>query len=288
MIDRAAVAGWLPRPDPRGHKDTYGRVLVVGASYRYSGAPLMAATAAARAGAGVVTLAVPRALALSLAGREPALVFLPLEESTPGVVDASAVRAVARELEDERVRGVVAGPGFASEPAVDAFLLGLLARVRATAVLDAGALNILAATAGWPARLPTRAVLTPHDGEARRLAGAEVGEDRVGWARRQAAAWRAVVVLKGPCTVVASPGGDVFASDRPNAALSTAGTGDVLAGCIGALAGAGLEPFRAAAAGVALHAEAGALVAQEVGERGALATDLIARLPRAYAALVGR
>ena len=100
--------------------------------------------------------------------------------------------------------------------------------------------------------------------------------------------WSAVLVLKGPCTVVASPDGEVFSHDRPNPALATAGTGDVLSGCIAALLASGLDPFRAACAGVAVHGEAAALVASEVGERGALATDVLDRLPRAIAALAAR
>lgn len=285
MIDLATVRGWVPRADPDGHKDTYGRVLVVGVSLRYSGAPLLAATAAARTGAGVVTLALPRSLALAVAGRVPELVYLPLDESAPGVVDASAARQIATGIADGRIRALVIGPGFASEPATDAFLSGVLARARVPAVIDGGALTILARDPAWPARVPEHAVLTPHEGEARRLAGAELGADRIGWATRHAAAWRCVIVLKGPCTVVASRDGRVFAHDRPNAALSTGGTGDALAGSIGALAAGGLGPFEAACVGVAVQGEAGALVAREVGSRGALAGDLIERLPRALATL---
>lgn len=285
MIDRATLRKWLPRPDPSSHKDTFGRVLVAGVALQYSGAPLMAAAAAARCGAGVVTLAVPRALALALAGREPELTYLPLDESSPGVVDASAARAVGAALADGRFRALVIGAGFASEPATDAFLFGVLARTTVPTVIDGAALGVLGATTGWPQRLPPQTILTPHPGEARRLAGHEPGEDQVGWATARAREWRAVVVLKGACTVVASPEGEVFVHDRPNPALATAGTGDVLAGCIGALLAAGLAPFRAAALGVAVHGEAGALVAAEVGVRGALASDVIARLPRALAAL---
>ncbi len=286
MIDRGAIRDWLPKPDPNAHKDTYGRVMVVGASLRFSGAPVMAATAAARCGAGVVTLALPRSLVLALAGRVPELVYLPLHESELGVADAGAARTIAEGLAD-RIGALVVGPGFESTPATDALLLGVLARAGdLPTVIDAGALTILANTDDWPKRLPTRAVLTPHRGEAKRLAGAAVGDDAVAWARERAKTWRATVVLKGPCTVVVSPEGELFTHDRPNPALATAGTGDVLAGCVGAFLAAGLLPFRAAAAGVAVHGEAGALAAAEVGARGTLATDVIARLPRAMAELL--
>lgn len=286
MIDRAALREWLPKADPSSHKDTFGRVMVVGAWLGFSGAPLMAAAAAARCGAGVVTLALPRTLVLAIAGRVPELVYLPLDESEAGVADASAARQVAAYLGEGRIGAVVLGPGFHSLPATDAFFLGVLARVGSLpTVVDAGGLNILAKTRDWPARLPERAILTPHPGEARRLAGGEVGKDVLAWTRAHARDWRAVVALKGACTVIASPEGETFVHDRPNPALATAGTGDVLAGCIGAFLAAGLTPFRAAALGVAVHGEAGALVASEIGVRGALATDVVARLPRAMAAL---
>lgn len=285
MIDRAALREWLPKADPSSHKDTFGRLMVVGVALHYSGAPLMAAAAAGRCGAGVVTLALPRALALALAGRVPEVTFLPLDEATLGVVDASAARAVADGLADGRVRALVIGSGFWSEPATDAFLFGVLARASVPTVIDGAALGALGRTDAWPKHLPQEAVLTPHPGEARRLAGGEVGKDVLAWTRAHARDWRAVVALKGACTVIASPEGETFVHDRPNPALATAGTGDVLAGCIGAFLAAGLTPFRAAALGVAVHGEAGALVASEIGVRGALATDVVARLPRAMTAL---
>jgi hydroxyethylthiazole kinase-like uncharacterized protein yjeF len=284
-FDRAAVRGWVPR-DAAEHKDERGRLLVVGGTHlRYSGAALLASAAAARCGAGVVTLAVPRALAIALAGRVPEITFLPLAEAAPGVADSAAARQIGDALAQGRFRSLTVGPGCVDDVVGTALVLGALERAIVPTVIDAGALNALARVPQWPSRVPSDAVLTPHLGEARRLAGAEVSSDRVGWAMERAREWRAVVTLKGPCTVVASPDGDVFAHDRPNPALATAGTGDVLAGCIGALLAAGLPPFRAACVGVALHGEAGALTAAEVGSRGAVASDVVARLPRALEAL---
>jgi len=284
-VDQAAVRRWVPR-DAAEHKDERGRVLVVAGSHlRYSGAALLAATAAARTGAGVVTLAVPRSLAIALAGRAPEITFLPLVESSVGVADSSAARQVGEALATGRFRALTIGPGCVDDAAGSAFVLGVLERATVPSVIDAGALNVLSATAGWPRRVPDGAVLTPHVGEARRLAGGEVAADRVQWSLDQARAWGAVVVLKGPCTVVASPDGEVFAHDRPNSALATAGTGDVLAGSIGALLAGGLAPFRAACVGVALQGEAGAIAAAQIGSRGVLASDVLARVPRALQAL---
>lgn len=284
MIDVPTVRGWIPSASAT-HKDQRGRVLVVGGSARWSGAPLLAGHAAMRCGAGVATLAVPRSLVLALAGRVPELTFLALPESQPGLVDPGAARHVADAIAERGFRALVVGPGLSRDEAARRFVLELCGRMTLPSVIDASALNALAATPGWPSRLPRDAVLTPHLGEARRLAAGEVGEDRVSWTRERAGEWKATLLLKGPCTVVASPSGDLFTHDRPNPALATAGSGDVLAGCIGAFLAQGLDPFRAACVGTLVHGEAGALVAREVGETGALASDQIDRLPRAIAAL---
>lgn len=287
MTSASEVVAWLPRPAPSEDKDARGRVLILGGSPRYSGAPVLAALGAARSGAGIVTLAVARSLALALAGRMPELTFVPLDEASPGVIDASAARAIGEALVDGRYRAAVVGPGLGHDPTTDPLVLGVLARVgEVPVVVDADGLNALARTETWPARLPRRAILTPHAREAARLARAELAEPRVEWARERAREWGSVLVLKGVCTVVAAPGGETFVHDRPNPALATAGSGDVLSGCIAALLASGLEPYRAASAGVLLQGEAAALVAREVGPRGALATDLAARLPRALASLV--
>ncbi len=280
------VAAWLPRPVPTEDKDARGRVLIVGGSLRYSGAPLLAALGAARSGAGIVTLAVARSLAMALAGRMPEFTFLPLEEGSAGVTDASAARTVAAALAEGSYRGLVLGPGLGHDPTIEPFVLGVLARAGdVPVVVDADGLNALARAADWPTRLPRQAVLTPHAREVARLARGAVGEPRVEWVRERAREWGSVLVLKGACTIVAAPDGAAFAHDRPNPALATAGSGDVLSGCIAALLAGGLVAYRAACAGVLLQGEAASLVAREVGARGAMATDVAARIPRALASL---
>lgn len=286
MSSPAEVASWLPQSQADEDKDARGRVLVVGGSLRYSGAPLLAGLGAARSGAGVVTLAVGRTLAAALAGRALEVTFLPLDEASSGVPDASAARAVAVALVEGRYRAMVLGPGLGHEPTTDPFVRAVVARATVPVVIDADGLNALAREPGaWHARIPAGAILTPHRREAERLHGGPIAADAVAWTSSRARAWRCVLVLKGACTVVASPDGETFVHDRPNPALATAGSGDVLSGCVAALLASGLEPYRAACAGVLLHGEAAALVAREVGRRGALATDLAARLPRALAAL---
>ncbi|MDQ5853118.1 MAG: NAD(P)H-hydrate dehydratase [Chloroflexota bacterium] len=159
-----------------------------------------------------------------------------------------------------------------------------------TLVLDADALNLLAQIDGWNERLaPGKAILTPHPAEMARLLGldgpAEVNADRLETTRRAAGRWQQIVVLKGASTVVADPDGRAAIGPGGNPALATAGTGDVLAGLIGGFIAQGVELFDAARLGVYLHAAAGRLVREEVGEAGAVAGDLLDRIPRAITAL---
>jgi NAD(P)H-hydrate epimerase len=154
-------------------------------------------------------------------------------------------------------------------------------------VIDADGLNLLAKNDDWHEHLPKgRLVLTPHPGEMRRLLGVEQLEsDSAKVAADAAARWGQVVVLKGATTVVASPEGRTLLHAAGNPALATAGTGDVLAGTIVGLLAQGLAPFDAAALGVYLHGAAGAIVRAEVGDMGAIASDLLPRLPQAIRAL---
>lgn len=155
----------------------------------------------------------------------------------------------------------------------------------ATWVLDADALNILATVEDWHAHITAgSAILTPHPGEMARLLDldgpAAVNEDRLGTAQRAAREWKQVVVLKGAATVVADPDGRTAIGPAGNPALATAGTGDVLSGVIGGLLAQGLAPYDAARLGVYIHAAAGRSVRDEVGEAGAIAGDLLERIPR--------
>ena len=152
-------------------------------------------------------------------------------------------------------------------------------------VIDADALFALAQSGEWWTRLaPNTAILTPHPGEMATLTGlsrAEIQADRVTVARKFAAQWNQVVVLKGAFTVVASPDGKVTMLPFATPALATAGTGDVLAGTIVAMLAQKLKPFDAAVAGAYLHGLAGEIAEKEIGKAGVVAGDLLPRLPEA-------
>lgn len=269
------------------NKDSRGRVLVVGGSSRYPGALLLACRAAARCGAGVVTAATPHTVSDAILGLDPNITHLPLAEAQPGVLAVGAAAQVAKHL-GERIRALLIGPGLAHGTGTDELVLAVLRNARAVAtVVDADGLNALARAGDRPVALPAKCVLTPHDGEAARLTGQVVpkGAQRVPFAERFAAQWKTVVVLKGPVTVV-TDGKRTWVHDAPNAALGVGGSGDALSGAVAAFLARGLAPLAAAMAAVWVHGRAGALLASEFGQSGALATDIVDALPRALREIV--
>jgi len=277
-----------PLPKDAG-KETRGRVLIVGGSLRYPGAILLAARAALRCGAGVVTIAAARSVVEAIAGADPNVTLFPLAEAQTGVVSAAAAAQVST-ITSERTRVLLMGPGLAHAPGTDDFVIATLRNARSVAtVIDADGLNALARTKAWRDALPAKTILTPHDGEAARLAGGVVpsGAARVAFAERHAREWGTVVALKGPVTVV-TDGKKTYVHDQPNPTLGVGGSGDVLGGAIAALLARGLTPLAAAASGVWVHGRVGALLASETGESGVLATDIADALPRALREIVER
>jgi hydroxyethylthiazole kinase-like uncharacterized protein yjeF len=273
-LDADYCAGLLPRRDPDGHKSSFGVVVAVVGSLDYAGAAYMTALAAVRGGAGLVTIAVPKSLRAVFAGRLPEAILLGLPEGADGTVDAPAsVRAIAQREPD----ALVIGPGLREAADYAALIEQLLADSSAPAVVDAGAIGMLAAIDRWWTRTRTRCVLTPHAGEFGRLTGTPVGRQDDERAERCAAAaaeFGQVVVLKGARTVICAPDGRLAVSPFANAALATAGAGDVLCGLIGALLAQGAEPFEAACLGVYLHGRAGERLSVRFGDAGLAASDL--------------
>jgi NAD(P)H-hydrate epimerase len=270
VVEAADIARCLPHPQALEHKGRRGHVLVIGGSPGMRGAGRLAAMAALRAGAGLCTLAADE-------------VF----EAPDSVMTRSlAMGAPVAPLLDGKA-AIVIGPGLGNTK----FAAGRVAEVLAAgvpAVLDADALNVLASDPRAIAGAVGPIVLTPHPGEASRLLGgttAEIEADRVAAVRTLAAKTRAVVVLKGARTLVCDgAAGEVLCSINPTGgpSLATGGSGDVLAGTIGALLAQGLSAGDAARAGVYVHGAAGDALARSHGDRGVVSSDL----PEAIAAAI--
>ena len=282
---RARWQGGCPRGQRASHKGTFGKVMVVGGSERFPGAPALACAAAAHAGAGLVTGAVIPSVWAGAAAKlfEPTFVVLPSE--------AGAVTASGAPLAAEALAGydaLVLGPGLSNTAATRAFVADLVGPALPPTLIDADGLNTLAQIDGWPQRLPAGSVLTPHPAEMGRLCGmtvAEVQQQRWELARARAREWGCVVLLKGPYTVVAAPDGWLAVVPIATPALATAGSGDVLAGIIGALMGQGVAPFPAACAGAWIHGACGLRLEGAIGSSGVIASDLLAQIPAVMAEL---
>ncbi len=285
LADPVLIRSLLPARPRDAHKGTFGKVLIVSGSTLYTGAPVLAAEAAYRAGAGLVTLATPQSIHSIMASKINEATFLPLPDEN-GALNAAAFDQ-AREAIMNYTTTLI-GPGLTT--GARPFIEQLLAQGagQSALVLDADALNILAQIDQWWTRVPSPAILTPHPGEMARLTRLsmkEIEADRERSAIEYAGRWGHVVVLKGAFTVVAAPEGRAILLPFANPALATAGSGDVLAGTIAAMLAQGLPAFEAAVCGAYLHGAAGESARREIGSAGVLAGDLLARLPRALQAL---
>jgi NAD(P)H-hydrate epimerase len=273
----------LPKRPLGANKGSFGRVLVVAGSINYIGAAYLACSGAIRVGAGLVTLATAASLQSILASKLTEVTYLPLPESSPGIISAQAAGLIHQELSHYDV--LLLGCGLGQSQSAIGFIKSLLLEGEVTLpllVLDADALNTLAKTRRWWQQLPGDAILTPHPGEMARLAGVSIDEvqsDRVGITKRVALEWHKTVVLKGAYTVVVAPESQSMISPIANPGLASAGTGDVLTGVIAGLVAQGLKLFDAATCGVYLHGEAGEMVRDKLGDAGMIATDLLPALP---------
>jgi NAD(P)H-hydrate epimerase len=276
LIEEDDVAEWLPVREPDTHKKATGVVCVVGGSRAMTGAVCLAARAAYRAGAGLVTIAVPQGILPVVQPQVPEATFLPLPDTASGSLSGKAAfDELWKHFGDFDAFAI--GPGAGREDEAAEFLRASATAVPGALVLDADGLN---AFEGRPGELADRgaadAVLTPHIGEFARLSGekaAEIEADRIGSTRRLASETKAVVLLKGTRTLIGDPGGEVRINATGSSALATAGSGDVLTGTIAALLGRGLEPLDAASAAAFVHGIAGLRAAKDFGE-GTTALDV--------------
>jgi len=277
------VATWLP-PRPAGaHKGQFGHALLLAGSRSLPGAAILAARAAVRAGAGLVTVAGPAELGAALAAASPESMQLPLPSTASGGV---ALEGLERLLEAATARSAVgAGPGLGREPATIQLVERFALAVDRPLVLDADGLAPFEGSIERLARRPAPTVLTPHPGELARLLGTTVEaiqRDRLAAARDAAARAGAVVVLKGRRTLVAAPDAETWVNATGGPALASGGSGDVLTGVLLARLAQGDDAAIAAAVAVHLHGVAGDLATERSGGPALAAGELAEAIPAAY------
>ncbi len=282
------------------HKGIFGHTLIAAGSRGMAGAAILAARAALRSGAGLVTVAVPAGVAATVAGAVPSAMTLALPENAAGAFRPEGVGRLTEYVKERRVTTMAIGPGLTLHADAVRFVLLALAGVPAAAVVDADALNALAQqdADGVFAMLKARrqpCVFTPHPAEASRLLGlkkSEVQARRLRCVERLARVFGVAALLKGRKTLISS-GGRTIVNNTGGPGLSKAGSGDVLTGLIAGLWAqmlasgrvSGDLPFRAAALGAWLHGAAGDAAQKDLTEWAATSTDLVDYLPRAFKAL---
>lgn len=265
----------MPDRDPMAHKGDFGKVLLLCGSRGYTGAAALAAMGALRSGAGLVYLGVPESIYAIEAVKLTESVVFPLPDEQ-GMFSLDACRELEPLL--GRMDAVLIGPGMGQSQGALAVLELVLRSFDGPVVVDADGINLLAKHKYLMRGRTAPTVLTPHDGEFRRLAG-EPGEDRVSATGNLARELNCIVVMKGHETLI-TDGTVCYHNHTGNPGMAVGGSGDVLAGVLVSLLGQGLEPLEAAAVGAWLHGAAGDRCAAELGQYGMIPGDMLLALPR--------
>ena len=269
------IARLLPKRDENAHKGNFGRVLLLCGSRGYTGAAYFTAMGALRAGAGLVYLGVPESIYAIEAVKLNEPVIFPLPDIN-GQLSDTAIPELLERL--PRMDALLIGPGLGLGPGCFRVLQAILAHAVCPVVVDADGITLLSGHIDLLRGREAPTVLTPHDGEFRRLFG-PIGTDRMASARQAALDSRSIVLLKGHRTCI-TDGALEYRNPTGNPGMAVGGSGDVLAGILTSLLGQGLEPLEAAACAAWLHGSAGDLCAQALGEYGMLPTDMLSYLPR--------
>jgi NAD(P)H-hydrate epimerase len=287
LLTSSEIKKEMPVRPADAHKGNFGHVLVIGGSVGKTGASAMAAQAALRVGAGLVTLAIPSSLNPIMEQKLTEVMTAPLPETPVQTLSLTAEKDLLDLAQDKSV--VILGPGLSTHPETQELVRKLLDSLRLPIVLDADGINALGGHMQQFAQTNTQIVLTPHPGEMGRLLGVtsqKVQGNRLETARAFAQQHHVWLILKGAHTIIADPVGNLFINPTGNEGMATAGTGDVLAGMLGGFISQGLDPLQASKVGVYLHGLAGDLAAGQKGTRSMIAGDLIECIPLAIQKIV--
>ncbi len=268
----------LPPRTPNSHKGTYGKFLNIGGSFGYTGAAVLSTTAAMRCGAGYVTLATPDPVGRALSPTLIESTMMLLEPNEMNQISASCIPDILERA--KRCTAVLVGCGLGKSDDTRELVAALVRNVECPLIIDADGLNVLAAQPEILLERKGDTILTPHTVEMSRLTGKRLNDilaDRYLTAKSFAAAYHVVMVLKGPNTII-TDGSNTFINPTGNAGLAKAGSGDVLAGMIGAFAAQKVLPLNAAKCGVYLHGLAADQCAKRLSQYGMLPSDILSDL----------
>lgn len=273
QVDDRTLSRWIPKRRPDSHKGDYGRVLLLCGAEGYTGAPVLAAKAAARTGAGLVFLGVPRSVYPIVAGRLTEPMVFPLPDQD-GMLSREAIPPILERL--GKMDACLVGCGLGQSEGTREVVKAVLQNASCPVILDADGINVLSGHINILRDAACPVILTPHEGEFIRMGGDLTSRFR--GAKRLARELGVTVLLKGHETLIC--GRACYKNPCGNPGMATGGSGDALAGIILSLLGQGLSPTKAAALGAWLHGRAGDLCAEKYGQMGMLPSDLIEMLPR--------
>jgi hydroxyethylthiazole kinase-like uncharacterized protein yjeF len=284
LLTAQIIKPLLPQRRMTSHKGTFGHAGIIAGSPGKTGAAILAGRAALRTGTGLVTVATPKTVNPIVETQLLEVMTAPMPETDDGILGLSAYSSL-RDFVTTR-NAVALGPGIGTHPDTGELIRNIIQNLGQPCVVDADALNILTGHTSILSSSRIWHILTPHPGEMARLLGnhssQSVNYDRLGVSRRFAQTHHVVVVLKGARTIIASPDGQAAICPTGNSGMASAGMGDALTGMIVGLLAQGLSPWNAARAGVYLHGLAGDIGAEQLGQAGLIASDLIENIPHAF------
>jgi NAD(P)H-hydrate epimerase len=272
----------LPQRPAEAYKGSVGDVLFIAGAANYYGAPYFATMSFLKSGGGYARLAAPQSIISSIAKRGKEIVYLPQQETIAGSIALKNLAGLLKAAAG--VDMVVMGSGLSLDEETAQLVRELAAKIKKPLLLDGDGLTAIASDMEIIKKRTAPTILTPHTGEMSRLTGlssAEINKNKIPILQETAKKLKATIVLKGPHSLVGMPDGRVYINLSGNAGMATAGSGDVLTGCIAAMYGMGLKPEDATRKGVFLHGYAGDLAAAKKGEDGITARDIMESLPQA-------
>ncbi|RMF94640.1 MAG: NAD(P)H-hydrate dehydratase [Candidatus Schekmanbacteria bacterium] len=283
VIEKEDVRKILPQREKDAHKGNFGHTVIIGGSVGKSGAVIMAAEAAMRSGAGLVTAVVPKGINTVIEANLIEAMSFPVEENKNGAISKEAVDSILDFCRDKDV--VAAGPGMGADKDGEVIIEALLKNLDMPLVLDADAINILSKNKEILRERKGEVILTPHPGEMGRLMGiksSDVQKERLEVCIEAAKDFDCIVVLKGKNSIISNRGKKTFINTTGNPGMATGGSGDVLTGIIAGLLSQGVPSEYSASCGVFIHGLAGDIAAEDIGEVSLCAGDVIDYLPEAF------
>ena len=288
LVDAGFVSRTLPRRSPDAYKNKAGTVQVIAGAVGFTGAAMLTGKSVLRSGAGLCYLSIPKSLNVIFESALAEVITQPVEDKGAGYLQKSQLEKVLADAKDKDI--IAIGPGLGQAKETGDLVHELLRTLEKPLVLDADGLNHCAGKTELFSDYQGDLVLTPHPGEFSRLTNLPVNEivnNRVDVVREYARKWNCIIILKGAPTTTAAPNGRVYINSTGNAGMATAGSGDVLTGIVAGLMAQGIGAEQAAVAAVYVHGLAGDMAADEFGQFGMMAGDILYKTPMALKTLAG-